>query len=179
MSYPRTPTTTTSAATTTPNATPNEHYDASPATPTVSATPSASTPSKPHRSPNAASLTAIFDADGSEGFLGAGYLDLGYAAAPEREEQQLAWTTGDHDGTEIGLGVDLAFAIRRGCQHDTHPGACELQPGDPGDDAPQRRLEIAGELAGAPVRSVAQHVLMMDEELGGVDGLVHPRQRSR
>src|SRR5665647_3746551 len=63
MSYPRTPTTTTSAATTTPNATPNEHYDASPGTPTVSATPSASTPSKPHRSPNAASLTAIFDAD--------------------------------------------------------------------------------------------------------------------
>src|ERR1035437_2772912 len=62
MSYPRTPTTTTSAATTTPNATPNEHYDASPATPTVSATPSASTPSKPHNSPNAASLTAIFDA---------------------------------------------------------------------------------------------------------------------
>src|ERR1035437_3144719 len=62
MSYPRTPTTTTSAATTTPNATPNEHYDASPGTPTVSATPSASTPSKPHNSPNAASLTAIFDA---------------------------------------------------------------------------------------------------------------------
>src|ERR1035437_908186 len=51
MSYPRTPTTTTSAATTTPNATPNEPYDASPATPTDSATPSASTPSKPHNSP--------------------------------------------------------------------------------------------------------------------------------
>src|SRR5665647_1650883 len=49
MSYPRTPTTTTSAATTTPNATPSEHYAASPATPTVSATPSASTPSKPPR----------------------------------------------------------------------------------------------------------------------------------
>src|SRR5674476_76445 len=49
MSYPRTPTTTTSAATTTPNETPNEPYDASPATPTVSATPSASTPSKPPR----------------------------------------------------------------------------------------------------------------------------------
>src|SRR5674476_787396 len=65
MSYPRTPTTTTSAATTTPNATPNEHYDASPATLTVSATPSASTPSKPHNSPNAASLTAIFDAGAS------------------------------------------------------------------------------------------------------------------
>src|SRR5665647_2578515 len=63
MSYPRTPTTTTSAATTTPNATPNEHYDASPATPTVWATPSASTPSKPPNSPNAAPLTAIFDAD--------------------------------------------------------------------------------------------------------------------
>src|SRR5674476_1461306 len=62
MSYPRTPTTTTSAATTTPNATPNEHYDASPATLTVWATPSASTPSKPPSSPNAASLTAIFDA---------------------------------------------------------------------------------------------------------------------
>src|SRR5674476_44302 len=62
MSYPRTPTTTTSAATTTPNATPNEPYDASPGTPTVSATPSVSTPSKPHNSPNAASLTAIFDA---------------------------------------------------------------------------------------------------------------------
>jgi hypothetical protein len=67
MSYPRTPTTTTSAATTTPNATPNEPYDASPATLTVSATPSASTPSKPHNSPNAASVTAIFDA----GFLAA------------------------------------------------------------------------------------------------------------
>src|SRR5450756_2611306 len=51
MSYPRTPTTTTSAATTTPNATPNEPYDASPATPTDSATPSASIPSKPHSSP--------------------------------------------------------------------------------------------------------------------------------
>src|SRR5665647_252055 len=63
MSCPRTPTTTTSAATTTPNATPNEPYAASPATPTVWATPSASTPSKPHSSPNAASLTAIFDAD--------------------------------------------------------------------------------------------------------------------
>src|ERR1019366_6825999 len=62
MSYPRTPTTTTSAATTTPNATPNEHYDASPATPTVWATPSVSTPSKPHSSPNPSSLTAIFDA---------------------------------------------------------------------------------------------------------------------
>src|SRR5665647_2413845 len=49
MSYPRTPTTTTSAATTTPNETPNEPYDASPGTPTVSATPSASTPSKPPR----------------------------------------------------------------------------------------------------------------------------------
>src|SRR5664280_1486096 len=48
MSCPTTPTTTTSAATTTPNATPNEPYDASPATPTDSATPSASTPSKPH-----------------------------------------------------------------------------------------------------------------------------------
>src|SRR5664280_1899912 len=65
MSSPRTPTTTTSAATTTPNATPNEPYDASPATPTAWATPSASTPSKPPNSPNAASLTAIFDA----GFL--------------------------------------------------------------------------------------------------------------
>src|SRR5450756_1505022 len=62
MSYPRTPTTTTSAATTTPNATPNEPYDASPATPTVSATPSVSIPSKPHSSPTAASVTAIFDA---------------------------------------------------------------------------------------------------------------------
>src|SRR5450759_4590836 len=62
MSYPRPPTTTTSAATTTPNATPNEPYDASPGTPTVWATPSVSTPSKPHNSPNAASLTAIFDA---------------------------------------------------------------------------------------------------------------------
>src|ERR1019366_4323124 len=51
MSYPRTPTTTTSAATTTPNAIPNEPYDASPTTPTDSATPSASTPSKPHSSP--------------------------------------------------------------------------------------------------------------------------------
>src|SRR5665811_254237 len=49
MSYPRTPTTTTSAATTTPNETPNEPYDASPGTPTVWATPSASTPSKPPR----------------------------------------------------------------------------------------------------------------------------------
>src|SRR5665647_2924055 len=66
MSYPRTPTTTTSAATTTPNATPNEHYDASPSTLTVSATPFASTPSKPHNSPNVASLTAIFDAGGSQ-----------------------------------------------------------------------------------------------------------------
>src|SRR5664280_3795138 len=65
MSYPRTPTTTTSAATTTPNATPNEPYDASPATPTVSATPSASTPSKPHRITHRCPLTAIFDA----GFL--------------------------------------------------------------------------------------------------------------
>src|SRR5450756_2516996 len=65
MSYPRTPTTTTSAATTTPNATPNEPYDASPATPTVSATPSVSTPSKPHSSPTAASVTAIFDAASS------------------------------------------------------------------------------------------------------------------
>src|SRR5664280_2580217 len=64
MSCPRTPTTTTSAATTKPNATPNEPYDASPGTLTVWATPSASTPSKPHRSPNAASLTAIFDAGG-------------------------------------------------------------------------------------------------------------------
>src|SRR5664280_1971507 len=62
MSYPRTPTTTTSAATTTPNETPNELYDVSPATLTVWATPSASTPSKPHNSPNPASLTAIFDA---------------------------------------------------------------------------------------------------------------------
>src|SRR5450756_49954 len=62
MSYPRTPTTTTSSATTTPNATPNEPYDASPATPTVWATPSVSTPSKPHSSPNPSSLTAIFDA---------------------------------------------------------------------------------------------------------------------
>src|SRR5665811_1160710 len=70
MSYPRTPTTTTSAATTTPNATPNEHYDASPATPTVSATPSVSTPSKPHNSPNAASLTAIFDAEALSDPLG-------------------------------------------------------------------------------------------------------------
>src|ERR1019366_1017803 len=43
--------TTTSAATTTPNAIPNEPYDASPTTPTDSATPSASTPSKPHSSP--------------------------------------------------------------------------------------------------------------------------------
>src|ERR1035437_1270814 len=50
MSYPRTPTTTTSAATTTPNATPNEPYDASPAMPTDSATPSVSTPSKPPNS---------------------------------------------------------------------------------------------------------------------------------
>src|SRR5450756_2781857 len=50
MSYPRTPTTTTSAATTTPNATPNEPYDVSPATPTDSATPSVSTPSKPPNS---------------------------------------------------------------------------------------------------------------------------------
>src|ERR1019366_6733009 len=49
MSYPRTPTTTTSAATTTPNVTPNEPYAASPATPTGSATPSASPPSKPPR----------------------------------------------------------------------------------------------------------------------------------
>src|ERR1019366_8066413 len=49
MCYPRTPTTTTSAATTTPNVTPNELYAASPATPTDSATPSASTPSKPPR----------------------------------------------------------------------------------------------------------------------------------
>src|SRR5665647_2354571 len=63
MSYPRTPTTTTSAATTTPNATPNEPYAASPATPTVWATPSASTPSKPHNSPKPASVTAIFDAE--------------------------------------------------------------------------------------------------------------------
>src|SRR5665647_3709532 len=62
MSSPRTPTTTTSAATTTPNATPNEPYDVSPATPTAWATPSASTRSKPHNSPNAASLTAIFAA---------------------------------------------------------------------------------------------------------------------
>src|ERR1035437_4572561 len=62
MSYPRTPTTTTSAATTTPNATPNEPYDASPATPTAWATRSASTRSKPHHSPNAASLPSIFDA---------------------------------------------------------------------------------------------------------------------
>src|SRR5674476_785864 len=67
MSYPRTPTTTTSAATTTPNATPNEPYDASPATPTVSATPSVSIPSKPHSSPTAASVTAIFDAAGRPG----------------------------------------------------------------------------------------------------------------
>src|SRR5664279_6525533 len=63
MSCPRTPTTTTSAATTTPNATPNEPYAASPGTLTVWATPSASTPSKPHNSPNPASLTAIFDAE--------------------------------------------------------------------------------------------------------------------
>src|SRR5674476_1492585 len=62
MSCPRTPTTTTSAATTTPNATPSKPYAASPGTLTVWATPSVSTPSKPHRSPNAASLTAIFDA---------------------------------------------------------------------------------------------------------------------
>src|SRR5450759_4153269 len=68
MSYPRTPTTTTAAATTTPNATPNEPYDASPATPTVSATPSVSIPSKPHSSPTAASVTAIFDADGNVQF---------------------------------------------------------------------------------------------------------------
>jgi len=61
-SYRRTPTTTTSAATTTPNATPNAPYDASPATPTVWATPSASTPSRPHNAPNAPLLTAIFDA---------------------------------------------------------------------------------------------------------------------
>src|SRR5664280_2445668 len=72
MSCPRTPTTTTSAATTTPNATPNEPYDASPGTLTVWATPSASTPSKPHRSPNAASLTAIFDADRHRRFCAAG-----------------------------------------------------------------------------------------------------------
>src|ERR1019366_4954761 len=64
MSYPRTPTTTTSAATTTPNATPNESYAASPGTPTVSATPSASTPSRPHNAPSAPLLTAIFDAEG-------------------------------------------------------------------------------------------------------------------
>src|ERR1035438_6347994 len=62
MSCPRTPTTTTSAGTTTPNATPNEPCDASPATPTDWATPSASTPSKPPGSPNVALLTAIFDA---------------------------------------------------------------------------------------------------------------------
>src|SRR5664280_1500060 len=63
MSYPRTPTTTTSAATTTPNATPNEPYDASPGTPTAWATPSASTPSKPHRITHRCPLTAIFDAE--------------------------------------------------------------------------------------------------------------------
>src|ERR1019366_8155301 len=66
MSYPRTPTTSTSAATTTPNVTPNEPYAASPATPTDSATPSASTPSKLHSSPNPASVTAIFDADDAQ-----------------------------------------------------------------------------------------------------------------
>ena len=43
--------------------TPNEPYAASPGTLTVWATPSVSTPSKPHRSPNAASVTAIFDAE--------------------------------------------------------------------------------------------------------------------